>query len=402
MPDRPLPAPLRALAQRPERRYLRPLHAAWFGRPFDRRHPARLLILFEPNRISYASVYPFVLHAQALAARHDVQVRLWPVERALSGDLPRGLRAPTHVIAQTWLTAPAARHRAVAALLARLGQGARTAYLDSAANADIRLAAHFPEVDLYFKKSLFVDRAAHLRPTRGDTNLSDHYGALYGRPDPEVDWQVPPSILPRLRVAPNFLTAPGLAEGFLDAAAPPSGPRSIDLHARLGGTDKPGWYGTMRRAAEAAARATGLATVTGTGVARARFMAELRDSRICFSPFGFGELCWRDIEAILAGAVLLKPDMSHLDTAPDLYRDGETYVAVRWDFADLADKARALAADPDRCRAIAAAAHAAARAYLLSDGPVASYAPLFASPFSAAAPALPAASRTADQSGLSR
>src|SRR5690606_36460709 len=45
-----------------------------------------------------------------------------------------------------------------------------------------------------------------------------------------------------------------------------------------------------------------------------------------------------DFEAIQAGALLLKPDMSHVRTDPDIYLDGETYVSVAWDYKDLAEK----------------------------------------------------------------
>ncbi|RDC71212.1 glycosyltransferase family 1 protein [Rhodovulum sp. 12E13] len=378
MAARAIPWPLRRLAARPRGRLTRPLHARLYGRPFAPGAGRRLLVLFEPGRISYASAYPFVLHARAFAERHGAQIRLLETGVALAQGLPPGLARPTHVIAQSWLLDPPERHDALARLLGGLPEGTVTAYLDTSANADIRLARPFSEVDLYFKKSLFADRAAHLRPTAGDTNLTEYYGHLFGMPEATVDWAIPQSILPKLRVAPNFLTAPGLAEGFLARRAPPDGQREIDLHVRLGGTRAGGWYGAMRRAAEAAAQAVpGLATVSGSGVAPGRFMAELRASKMCFSPFGFGELCWRDIEAILAGAVLLKPDMSHLDTAPDLYRDGETYVALKWDFSDLAEQATTLAADPERRGRIARAAHSAARAYLENDGPAGTYAPLF-------------------------
>jgi len=67
-------------------------------------------------------------------------------------------------------------------------------------------------------------------------------------------------------------------------------------------------------------------------------MQELQNSKICFSPFGYGEICWRDYEAIAAGAVLLKPDMSHISTNPDIYVPFETYVPIKWDMSDLNDK----------------------------------------------------------------
>lgn len=62
---------------------------------------------------------------------------------------------------------------------------------------------------------------------------------------------------------------------------------------------------------------------------------ELLDSKICVSPWGYGEVCYRDFEAVLAGALLVKPPMEHVETEPFSYRDRETYVRVAVDFHDL-------------------------------------------------------------------
>ena len=55
------------------------------------------------------------------------------------------------------------------------------------------------------------------------------------------------------------------------------------------------------------------------------------------SPFGWGEICIRDFEAVVAGSLLIKPSMQHLRTLPDIYRNRKTYVAVQWDFSDLGE-----------------------------------------------------------------
>ncbi|MCB1356728.1 MAG: glycosyltransferase family 1 protein [Maritimibacter sp.] len=55
--------------------------------------------------------------------------------------------------------------------------------------------------------------------------------------------------------------------------------------------------------------------------------------------------------------MLLKQDMSHVETLPDVFVADETYVPVRWDLADFEDKVRGLLADPDRCAQIAQNAH---------------------------------------------
>ena len=57
----------------------------------------------------------------------------------------------------------------------------------------------------------------------------------------------------------------------------------------------------------------------------------------------------------MTGAVLVKPDMSHLETLPDLYRPGETYLPVRWDFSDLGDVVGSALADADLRRRLATA-----------------------------------------------
>jgi hypothetical protein len=70
-----------------------------------------------------------------------------------------------------------------------------------------------------------------------------------------------------------------------------------------------------------------------TGRARVgskRYLAELLLSRVVVSPFGWGEVCFRDYEAVAAGCLLVKPSMDHVRTQPDIYRAGQTYVSVRW------------------------------------------------------------------------
>jgi hypothetical protein len=65
---------------------------------------------------------------------------------------------------------------------------------------------------------------------------------------------------------------------------------------------------------------------------------ELTQSKVVPSPFGVGEVCFRDFECFSAGAALLKPDMSHLMTWPEYYSPGQTYVAHRWDFSNFEEQ----------------------------------------------------------------
>lgn len=76
----------------------------------------------------------------------------------------------------------------------------------------------------------------------------------------------------------------------------------------------------------------------GSRVPYSTFKRQLRQARIAFSPWGWGEITDRDFRIVNAGALLMKPDMSHIQTDPDIYIAGETYVPVRWDLADLKDQ----------------------------------------------------------------
>jgi hypothetical protein len=64
----------------------------------------------------------------------------------------------------------------------------------------------------------------------------------------------------------------------------------------------------------------------------------MSNSKIILAPFGFGEIAPRDLEATMFGSVLIKPDMSHLETFPNLYIPYKTYVPCKHDFSDLNEK----------------------------------------------------------------
>ena len=92
-------------------------------------------------------------------------------------------------------------------------------------------------------------------------------------------------------------------------------------------------------------------------VSQYRYYRELKDSKIVLSPFGWGEVCFRDFEAILAGALLFKPDMSHLVTWPNIYIPHETYVPLKWDGSDLLEQTERYLNDSKERNRIAANAY---------------------------------------------
>ena len=75
-------------------------------------------------------------------------------------------------------------------------------------------------------------------------------------------------------------------------------------------------------------------------ITRRKYLTELRNSKIVVSPFGFGEITLKDFETFLSGSVLVKPNMSHMETYPNFYIDDnatatDTISTHAWDLSDL-------------------------------------------------------------------
>jgi hypothetical protein len=60
------------------------------------------------------------------------------------------------------------------------------------------------------------------------------------------------------------------------------------------------------------------------------YVHQLLSSKIIVSPYGYGETCFRDWEAIFAGALLIKPSIDHIEGFP-------FHVPCKPDFSDLAE-----------------------------------------------------------------
>jgi len=76
----------------------------------------------------------------------------------------------------------------------------------------------------------------------------------------------------------------------------------------------------------------------GVRVSQQEYYQRISDAKILLAPFGYGEIAPRDLDAAQFGAVLIKPDMSYIDTCLDPFVDGETYIACKHDYSDLEEK----------------------------------------------------------------
>jgi hypothetical protein len=234
-----------------------------------------------------------------------------------------------------------------------------------------------PHVDRLFYKSVFSDRGNYCRDLYAKNLFADYYHKNYQVVDKEIEYRCSPVLsagdakrielswnigvgdYPRRHWPQRMGTAlaragfPGLGRlfktGHKQAPQDFSGSaRPIAVHARIDPVSCESIAYQRRLFLE---RIAGNELFLTGIVPQHQYYRELYGSKIALSPFGWGEVCFRDFEAIISGALLLKPDMSHVKTWPDVYVPYETYVPVNWDGTDIIEKAETyLANDRERLR----------------------------------------------------
>ena len=68
------------------------------------------------------------------------------------------------------------------------------------------------------------------------------------------------------------------------------------------------------------------------------YLKKLQQSKISIGAFGWGEVCYREFEAIKMGAAVIFPNVDYIETWPNIYRDNYSYVSYKLDFSNLIDK----------------------------------------------------------------
>jgi hypothetical protein len=220
--------------------------------------------------------------------------------------------------------------------------GRRLIYFDG----DDDLCVQWPEIlgyaDLYVKKHMFRDRNQYLNRFVGKSNLTDYVNREYDfsfaeDPVARETRPVPKQHLSKLSVFCNLATDRNIVKLYQSVhASPMIDEKKYDIVFR--GNVPNDWMIHLRKRVGPALERLGKRYVVLMPTSRVsieQYYLELKSSKICVSPFGYGEICWRDFEAVLCGCLLVKPNMDHVETRPDIFQPHKTYVPVRWDFADL-------------------------------------------------------------------
>jgi len=304
------------------------------------------------DKIVTAQQDPFVYYKRDLKQQINLEVSLKQISHLSQVvDFLRSDRSDIYFFMPDWREEPdevEAHFQTIRSLKKR----EKLIFVDPFAQATTRFLNVLPYVDGFVKRQRYLDQSLYTTDRPGGSVFTQYLAEQW-----HYDlgsWHIG-------SVAPNghesrILTgwSLGVSKGFRDLLnrphwlSPPT-KKTIDIFSRIAlGNELDTWYYPYRLAALNALRplttdytvAMNQGTSSKDLVPKRQYFRELRKSRIVFSPFGWGESCWRDFEAVCYDCLLIKPSMEHLDIQPNLFIPGKTYVPVAWDFSDLESKCR--------------------------------------------------------------
>ena len=215
-----------------------------------------------------------------------------------------------------------------------------------------------PYVDKFLKGQILKDKKLYLKPFKTGRIFTDAFNDLYNSKEDEVDYPPPDErYLDKIDISWNTcfenysearysytnkvrrkmadLMPNYSSKSFNVNFAPVRGHRDIPISCRVGLSHSRQSVIDHRVAINNLLHNRGVST---DKVSLPDYFTELRHSQIGVGPFGVGEITLRDFEIIICGALLLKPDMSHMETWPNLFIDRETCITHKWDLSDFNEK----------------------------------------------------------------
>ena len=238
-------------------------------------------------------------------------------------------------------------------IAARRDRHDRTVWLDQSDSTGTTQFHVLPLVDVYAKRHLLAQPARYLGPHPHLRVHEEYYDRYFGNAGPfqsaqtdarvTQDGEVVPldaRLADRIRISWTFAYGDVGVEGQwkqvresvvggyrYQATAQNQPGRGVNALFRSSHVSS---IGQARDLAKSLAVRHGWDTSDGP-LPLSQYLARLGSSRICLSPFGWGEMCIRDFETAWAGRVLAKPSVSHLVTFPSLLHPWRTYIPLSWD-----------------------------------------------------------------------
>lgn len=225
-------------------------------------------------------------------------------------------------------------------------------WLDTADSTGTCMFDVMPYVDLYFKKQVLVKKEDYCSEMYGSRSFCDYYHNLLGIEDLTITSRYyPPTesqYLSKIRLSWNvglgdlyirnrqIIMRPHkmIAPIFLD----PMSDKKLDLQYRGSGYSPIAGYPRSKSQMMIKKIKNLKVSDVTKKVPKDEYIKEGMSAKSILSPFGWGEICGRDFEAIVYGACMIKQDMSHCETYPNVYQANRTYVPLKWDFSDFNEK----------------------------------------------------------------
>ncbi|MBF0157629.1 MAG: glycosyltransferase family 1 protein [Magnetococcales bacterium] len=252
---------------------------------------------------------------------------------------------------------------------------------------------------VYLKKQLYADRTQYTLPGQLDSRQHlDYYIKRDRLENQNLDFShLPQAFFDRVRLSWNvgvgdyrtilspshFLNdyAQRLQTGWLRERSlpgmknrytfPPFRTRDRDVIACYSGYQKRNAPIATHRgeSTQAAESLRGHRRIVSGFLKPAVYFAALDQVRCGLSPFGWGEITYKDLEMFQRGIALLKPDISFLDSWPDYFIPRQTYLSYRWDAADLPELLERVLEDPPLLEGIAREGQERLRAFDVCHAP---------------------------------
>jgi len=310
----------------------------------------RIHILTTNNFISYYFLYPLLVNKGKLREM-DILIRYFEkIEDSIfDSDV---ILLDSKFFTKLW-----SNREYVLTLLQKIKEKCyRVIWLDSTASTGTTQFQVLPYVDKYWKKQVLKDMALYERKYYGARIYTDYYKNKFNLKEENVQmveplreeymdklcvsWNIglgPHStnikISNIIRMVPWFLKERLKYTYKLKFWALSNNRKPISFRGSSKYSNKVNAFQRIKTIEKLKLR-----VIETDPISHREYLKELRSSLIAVSPFGYGEICYRDFEIILSGALLFKPSMEHLITYPDIYVKNKTYVPFEWNFSDFDEK----------------------------------------------------------------
>lgn len=331
--------------------------------------------------IAPAQLYPFFDHEKKLHDKLGLAINHVQAETFVEiEEVCQQVKADVFIIRPSWQENPVDAERVMKSLRIK-HPTSKIIFLDPWDQVSTRFFNVLPYVDKLLKYQRLRDISKYKESLAGGTMITDFLAKDLGYEINEwnVSSEIPQGYEHRIGTSWNVTLIDRFKKALFQKTTlwNPKPRKDIDLFCRVsyGQEGSKDWYGLYRRAAIEALKpleskyklAVSGEYVGARAIPSRQYFKEIKRSHLVFSPFGWGETTWRDYEAVCYDCLLIKPSMEHIDTEPNIYIAGETYVPIKWDFSDLEEKCQYYLQNPDEAARIIKNARSTYTAYFEQD-----------------------------------